>query len=42
LFDAEAGAVGLNGETTPMASHYASLVDAWRTYIDFCESEINE
>jgi hypothetical protein len=41
LFDAEASAVGLNGETTPMTSHYASLVDVWRRYIDFCESEIN-
>lgn len=41
LFDAEASAVGLNGKTTPMTSHYASLVDVWQRYIDFCESEIN-
>jgi hypothetical protein len=41
LLDAEGNAVGLNGETTPIASHYASLVDVWQRYIDFCESEIN-
>ncbi len=37
LLDAEAGAVGRDGETTPQASHFGSLVDAWTRYIDFCE-----
>jgi hypothetical protein len=39
LFE-EASAVGLNRETTSVASHYASLVDVWQRYIDFCEGEI--
>ena len=37
LLDAEAGAVGLNGETTPGASHASGLVDAWVRYVDFCD-----
>jgi hypothetical protein len=41
LLEEEASAVGLNGETTPMASHYASLADVWQNYINFCESEFN-
>lgn len=41
LFEAEAGAVGLNGETTPTASHFASLVDTWQRYVDFCGTKIN-
>jgi hypothetical protein len=40
LLSAEAHAVGENGETTSAASHFASLADAWRRYIDFCENEI--
>jgi hypothetical protein len=37
LGDAEVGAVGRNGETTPQASLFGSLVDAWIRYIDFCD-----
>jgi hypothetical protein len=37
LLDAEAGAVGQNGETTADASRFASLVDAWARYIRFCD-----
>ncbi len=37
LLDAEANAVGRNGKTTPQASHFASLVDAWVQYIDFLD-----
>ena len=29
LFDREAGAVGIDGETTPAASRFAMLVDTW-------------
>jgi len=39
LVDAEADAVGREGETTPQASHYASLVDVWMRYIDFCDGK---
>lgn len=35
--DAEADAVGRDGETTPQASHFASLADAWMRYINFCD-----
>ena len=35
LLDAEASAVGLNGETTPEASRTAGLIGAWVRYIDF-------
>lgn len=31
FFDLEASHVGANGETTPTASFYASLVDKWNT-----------
>ena len=37
LVDAEADAVGRDGETTPQASHFGSLVDAWVQYVDFCD-----
>jgi len=37
LVDAEAEAVGLDGETTPQASHFGSLVDLWTRYVDFCD-----
>ena len=37
LLDAEVGGVGLNGETTPEASHASGLVDAWVRYVDFCD-----
>jgi len=36
LLDAEAGAVGHDGETTPQASHFGSLVDAWTQYVKYC------
>ena len=42
LLSAEADAVGEDGETTSAASHFASLADRWRRYIDFCEHEINQ
>lgn len=29
----EAGAVSLEGNTTPLASHYASLLDRWFNYV---------
>lgn len=34
LGDLEVGAVGGSGETTPLASHYASLLDRWHKYIE--------
>ena len=37
LVDAEADAVGRDGETTPQASHFGSLVDAWTQYVNFCD-----
>ncbi len=37
LLDAEAGAVGSNGGTTPEASRASGLVDAWVRYVDFCD-----
>ena len=39
LFDLEAGAVGSQGESTPAASHFASLVDIWQEYIEFNEKK---
>lgn len=30
----EAGAVSLEGDTTTLASHYASLVDRWFNYVE--------
>ncbi|MCP9494030.1 MAG: hypothetical protein MSG64_06175 [Pyrinomonadaceae bacterium MAG19_C2-C3] len=38
LIDAEADAVGLEGETTSEASRFAGLVDAWVRYVDFCDA----
>lgn len=37
LVDAEADTVGRDGETTPQANRFGSLVDAWVRYIDFCD-----
>ena len=41
LVDAEADAVGEDGETTPQASRFGSLVDAWVRYVDFCDGTTN-
>lgn len=35
LIDAEAGAVGNNGETTPEASRISALVNVWTEYIEY-------
>jgi hypothetical protein len=37
LLDAEANAVGRDGETTSEANRLADLVDAWANYVDFCD-----
>lgn len=37
LVDAEADAVGRDGETTLQASRFGSLVDAWARYVDCCD-----
>lgn len=37
LIDAEAGAIGLEGQTTQETSEIANLVDAWVRYIDFLD-----
>lgn len=41
LVDAEADAVGLEGETTSEASRFAGLVNAWVQYVDFCDAGVN-
>ena len=41
LVDAEVDAIGDDGETTPQASCFASLADAWMRYVDF-RDETNE
>jgi len=40
LLDAEAESVGSDGQTTPQASRFASLVNAWERYIDFCDQRL--
>jgi len=39
LFNAEVASVGLDGETTAMASGYASLIDLWSNYLEFNDFE---
>ena len=41
LVDAETGAVRSDGETTPQASRFGSLVDAWESYVNFCDGVPN-
>ena len=42
LVDAEAAAVGQDGETTPEASARADLVDRWTRYLRWCEEGPSE